>query len=289
MEWLDEEIEQYEASDGRNICSDSYYGKLLEIRTAQQNGTINDELYAKLNYWFGTVSPERGYYYANIHYDIFRNNESIEDIEDRMIHFLDRSDKIILKNDDWFEFNFLSELRYFISERREIRNGGDDCDFFNKYGNDIEKYLYEEYKKITERNRPIISEINIKYFNQQKRKLEILSISFDKFGFLNVPLGSDGRIFSKKSNEKYKRIDIKKTDSYFDSIYKMLINSEHKTKLIRKEHDEFLSIVVETCSCDENYDFIGVNMYSLINLLSDLLSKEFNEVYFLDFLKPKKS
>lgn len=149
MQWLDQLIEEHKKSPGRNICSDYYYKTLLSIKKAQENGTITDELYSKFNHWFGTITPEEGYYNSNIHYDLFENTEPIESIENRMIHFLEKSDKAVLKNVSWFKWNFLIELRTFMSKRHELSNEGDDEFFFNKYGNKIEKELFNEYKMLT--------------------------------------------------------------------------------------------------------------------------------------------
>lgn len=288
MKWLDEEIERNKKSEGRNICSDSYYGILLTIRTAQENGTISDDLYSKVNSWFGRVAPEIGYYTANIHYDLFRNYESTEDIESRMLHFLDKADKTVLKNDSWFEINFKSELRYLMRQRYNIVNEGDDKFFFEKYGNEVEKKLFNEYETLTNRGRPIIYEILIKYYDQSKRKLELLSISFEKFGYSNVPLGRDGRVYSKKSDGRYKTIDIKRTDKYYDSIYALIKHFNKNNNLNRKEYDKFLSVMVKTYYEEEYYSFINEDMSSFIFSLSNIVLNEFNDIYRLDFLVPKK-
>ena len=151
MEWLDQLIEQNKKSPGRNICSDYYYKTLLSIKKAQENGTITDELYSRFNHWFGIISPEEGYYNSNIHYDLWDGKESIESIENRIIHFLEKSDKTVLKNAEWFKWNFLIDLRCFMRKRYDIKDKADDDDefFFNKYGNKIAKELFNEYKMLT--------------------------------------------------------------------------------------------------------------------------------------------
>ena len=148
MNWLDEKIKINQLSEGRNANSDLYYATLLAIKNAQNNGTITDELYTKLRSFYGNNSPEEGYYYANIHYDLFYENEIKEDIEERMIHFFKYADKMTLKNSTWFTLNFKQELRYFMSHRYGVNNDEEDEIFFTKYANKIEKYLFDEYKTI---------------------------------------------------------------------------------------------------------------------------------------------
>ncbi len=148
MNWLKEAIEKDEKSPDRNEFSDYYYKILLEIKTSQENGTITDELYAKLNSWKGIVSPERGYYTSNIHYDLFSDDEAVEDTEKRILHFFATADRKVLKNNSWFKSLFISDFRYFMSHRYNISFKGDDETFFEKYGNDLEKKIFNEYKAI---------------------------------------------------------------------------------------------------------------------------------------------
>lgn len=152
MSWLNKAIEKNEKSPGRNESSDYYYKTLLEIKTSQEIGTISDELYTKLNSWKGKVSPEKGYYTSNIHYDLFSDDEEIEDIEKRILHFLATANKNVLRNSSLFKIEFISDFRYFMRHRYNIIFNGDDEIFFEKYGNDLEKKIFNEYKAILKGN-----------------------------------------------------------------------------------------------------------------------------------------
>lgn len=152
MNWLNKEIERHENSSGRNEFSDYYYKILLEIKTSQEKGTISDELYAKLNSWKGIVSPERGYYMSNINYDLFSDVEAIEDTEKRILHFFAVANKNVLRNNSWFKSLFISDFRYFMRHRYNIIDTVDDETFFEKYGNDLEKKIFNEYKAILKGN-----------------------------------------------------------------------------------------------------------------------------------------
>jgi len=148
MKWLDEEIERNEKSPGRNKRSDFYYKTLLEIRTAQRNGTITDELYSKLNSRFVIVPPEEGYYLANIHYECFSDYETLEIIENRMIEYLATSDLDVLKNNQPFRNLFLNDLRVLMISRKNINEYLDDEAFFKKFGSDIEQTIISKYSEI---------------------------------------------------------------------------------------------------------------------------------------------
>lgn len=100
MEWLDDELENHKRSValyGKNEKSDAYYKALKEIRDAQNDGTISDDIYPKLcikrkfKKYFSCITY--CYYLANIHYDCFYSYESIESIEKRMLYFLKTADK----------------------------------------------------------------------------------------------------------------------------------------------------------------------------------------------------
>lgn len=141
MEWLDEVI-------ARSGVYNDYYKTLKEIKKAQKDGSITDELYSRLCSTCGLSSSERGYYNSNIHYDLFYNYDSLERIESRMLHFLDNADQAVLRNDKFFELNLINELRYFMSERYNIPNSGSNSSYFEKYGNDVEKEIFNKIKLI---------------------------------------------------------------------------------------------------------------------------------------------
>ncbi len=117
MEWLDKEIERNRISEGRNPSSDYCHESLLKIKKAQKGGSITNDLYMSLCVSRGTGSSEQGYYYANIHYDVFEDYESPDEIEQRVIRFLDKTDRTILKKEDWFRLNFVYDLRKLIARR----------------------------------------------------------------------------------------------------------------------------------------------------------------------------
>lgn len=148
MKWLDEELERNEKSPGRNPRSDFYYKTLLEIRTAQRNGTITDELYSKLNSRFSVVPPEEGYYLANIHYECFSDYETLEIIENRMIEYLDVSDLDVLKNNQPFRNLFLNDLRVLMIQRKDIHDCLKDDTFYKKYGSELELEIVKRHQEI---------------------------------------------------------------------------------------------------------------------------------------------
>lgn len=149
MEWLDKEIKRNRISEGRNLHSDYYYESLLKIKKAQKDGSITDDLYMSLCAYHGTASSEQGYYYANIHYDVFEDYESPEEIEQRVIHFLDKADKTVLK-EDWFRLNFVYDLRELIARRyNEIPCGLTIEKLFEGYANAAEREAFNVWKSIT--------------------------------------------------------------------------------------------------------------------------------------------
>jgi len=257
MSWLDEEIKRNEISIGRNSNSDFYYSILLDIRNAQEDGTIEDDLYSRLSSWMANVPPEEGYYYSNIHYDLYEDSESTDSIEDRILHFLDVSDPIVLKNSSRFELNFIGDLRYFMSQRYNLINDGDNDFFFNEYGNLKERKIYKRYKNIINRDRPIIYGICLDFYDLTKRVLNRCDIKDYSVSSFKIKIGKDGRKYKKSAIAKYKDIDIHQADYLFDSIYKLTNETQYVNKIDFKNCNSYLEVKIKTIDGEIKYLFEG--------------------------------
>ncbi len=154
MKWFDKDIKYYRSNGNLNPFTDNYYGYLLKIKKAQEYKTISDELFTSFSrFKYGLESPEWGYYTSNIHYDIYNEFESVPTIEKRIIDFLDKADKTVLKNEAWFyEQSFVYDLRSLVIRRyggiKNIPFGITNDELVRKYGNEIEKEIYKAWKKI---------------------------------------------------------------------------------------------------------------------------------------------
>ncbi len=290
MLWLDNEIKRNQESPGRNPMSDYYYNILLSIRTAQENKTITDDLYSKFGSLNGASTPEEGYYCSNIHYDLYKNSNDIENTEDRIIHFLQVSNPFIIKNSSSIRNSLLHDLCFFIKDKINAIDleANDNVSYIKKYGTSIECEIVDKLLELTNMDRPIIYQIKVNKYNQIIRVLESLVINFNAIEFNKIPLGNDGRIFKKKGSYKMKSIDIEKTDGLFDSIYKIIANCQSNTLRQRKEYAECLEFEIITDNGLKKFMFIDEKMDDVIEKIATLLSKYFDEYCYLDFLKGKE-
>ncbi len=148
-ERLDKAIERNRDSEGRNLSSDYYYESLLKIKKAQKDGSITDDLYMSLCVYRGTANSEQGYY-ANIHYDVFEDHESPDEIEERVIRFLDKADRTVLKKEDWFRLNFVYDLRELITRRyNDVSFDLTIEKLFKWHANAMEREAFNVWKSIT--------------------------------------------------------------------------------------------------------------------------------------------
>lgn len=113
MKWLDEEeINEY---------NKVYMNALLNVRKAQQNGTITDDLYKTVCRYEEGVSVEKGYYIANLHYDLYKACEThsgYELLEKRILYFLNKCDKESLLRDCCSLFK--GDFRYLLIEKYNL-------------------------------------------------------------------------------------------------------------------------------------------------------------------------
>lgn len=160
MLFLDEETKRYEGGYPSKR-TEAYYETLLAIREAQSKGESPDKAYAALGAPRGFGCIEYGYYYANIHYYLFKSCSEFErndaykvSINKRIRFFLkDNADPLELMKRGWFPLNFpgnyLSFLELFYGNHRDGSSEGLMATFTNlaalvaRYGNEIEKEIVE--------------------------------------------------------------------------------------------------------------------------------------------------
>lgn len=142
MLFLDPEIERNRQSGG-NKNSDHYYESLLHIRDVQNSGRVpTDEEYAAVSSFKLYNCPELGFYNANIHYYLFDSNPEYrkdadyrDELNRRILAFLDAADPANLLKQLWFPLNFpLDYLRFLEDQygseapRRECEINASDHD-----------------------------------------------------------------------------------------------------------------------------------------------------------------
>lgn len=160
--------------------------------------------------------------------------------------------------------------------------------FFDKYANELEKEIVDKFLSITRKNRPVIREMYIKKYNLLTKKMELLSIGFDKFGYLSAPMGKDGRIYMKKFDGRWKKPAIETIDSIFDNVYPAINKEASIIDFDKNEYKEYLEVYIETSKGFERYYFIDEAMDDFVEKLSDVVDDQFDEVHYLDFLKVRK-
>ena len=115
MDYLDNEIKRYKGKYP-NPNTENYYKALTNIKNIQQKGNIPTEadyLEVGKSKYFNSV--EYGYYTANIHYDLFRYDESYTTLFKRIVYFFDNADsKVLLDKSGWFTLNFPFDLLTYI-------------------------------------------------------------------------------------------------------------------------------------------------------------------------------
>lgn len=153
MEWLDKEIERNAASPGRNEYSDWYYSTLEKIRESQEDGTIDDIQYALLGAWSVKAAIAYGYYTANIHYDLYQSSTDIDELEDRIISFIEITDPEVLRDGSWFTLNFMTNFRSFLilKGRKNLENM-DFNEWIEEQGSEKEKRILNMHSRIAGNN-----------------------------------------------------------------------------------------------------------------------------------------
>lgn len=149
MEWLNREIERNAVSPGRNEYSDWYYSTLEKIRESQEDGTIDDMQYALLGAWSVKAAIAYGYYTANIHYDLYQPSTDIDELEDRIISFIDITDDDVLRDGSWFTLNFLTNFKSFLVLKGYKNLEDTDLEeWIKEQGNEKEKLILQMHKRI---------------------------------------------------------------------------------------------------------------------------------------------
>ena len=108
MKWLDELIKE------RNREYNFYYDNLIKIKNKQNIGIIPYDEYKVVGRRRRALSNvEYGYYMSNIHYDLYYLIDS-DELEKRIIWFLDNACDETFEKDSWFMLNFPYDFNQYI-------------------------------------------------------------------------------------------------------------------------------------------------------------------------------
>ena len=105
--------------------TDHYYESLLHIRDVQNSGRVpTDEEYAAVSSFKSYNCPELGFYNANIHYYLFDSNPEFrkeadyrDELNRRILAFLDAAEPENLLKSLWFPLNFPLEYIRFLENQ----------------------------------------------------------------------------------------------------------------------------------------------------------------------------
>ena len=151
MLYLDREIERNKNSPGRNKYSDQYYNSLLLVRSIQDSGLIpSDDQYAEITKGKNYSSPEAGFYNANIHYYLFEDNpeyckgtEYKNELNRRIILWLDDADEKKLLKQLWFPLNFPVNYLRFLENWY-----GEKCTLSDSQDEDVDSYFISRIRQL---------------------------------------------------------------------------------------------------------------------------------------------
>ena len=120
-----EGVIEHDKQSGDSSNSNHYYKELLHIRDIQNSGRVpKDKEYAAISSFKPYNSPELGFYNANIHYYLFESNSEYqksaayrEDLNRRILAFLDAADPDNLLKQLWFPLNFPLDYLRFLEDQ----------------------------------------------------------------------------------------------------------------------------------------------------------------------------
>lgn len=129
-------------------------------------------------------------------------------------------------------------------------------------------------------------EISIWLYNNLTKNLEFLYASPSELGIIKCKIASSGKLYTRNGLKKKKAYNSEKLETKCTLLDEFLKNLTSTSK--KQDECNFYLIINLVKFNDESwYTFDEDYVDSVIEKLSDLFWSEFNEIYYLDFLRPK--
>lgn len=129
-------------------------------------------------------------------------------------------------------------------------------------------------------------ELSIWFYNNLTKNLEFLYASQTELGIIKCKFASNGKLYTKNGLRKKKTYNSEKLETkciVLDEFLKSLTSTSRK----QDECNFYLKVNLVKDNDESWYMFDEDYMDIVIEKLSDLFWSEFNEIYYLDFLRPK--
>lgn len=130
------------------------------------------------------------------------------------------------------------------------------------------------------------NEIKIWFTNNLAKSMEFLYVSNDIIGIIKCKLGSDGRKYIKNGIKRKKPYSKEKVEFCYNELFTYLTDMENTEKEI-KESSLYLEIEISKGAAKSWFKYDEDNMEIVIEKLSGLFWEEFNDINYLDFLRPR--